>query len=657
MLSILIGSGALQHHGYLEEPNDYDLIVDKALGDQLSIECDKKIDRMYWFGNKKIDIKIIDSGDNNTDAKLFELCNRGYNDGIVFVDKITICDTIEVLVPPLELLYAIKKSHIHRILPLTGLQENDIQIWKKHMKMYNWARQQLNYKRMDWVIYGDKERYAEPQPVNDTYESHGKEPKIAYLTRKLFLDRFNETNERVGDTKITLQEGKEEFFDDNVERFIDHDELHAKVAMACRDTPEPLFKKYQENKDNVSMDKVSFLKAPVDEQHQIIREEIMVLLLERKWIPELVNCYKKPSIPYVGYIKEKKLEELDEIIAHFITNLCGQGHYWLRRFCLDHYEIYSHLELYDLGMLEKIALQVVDINCADILETFGQVLTGIDKYDGYHDQHLNKIYDQIKAHSLSSDKKGHYILSKHCQEHLSGCQCIEEVTDYTMDITRIVLNDDYEDVEYSNNSLDITLISTTGDINDKYLGQCLFEFRNGIISRYIIDILNKFNQEYTLFYCHKENLILYDLKNNLGLTLDMNQCQWKLFTIHMYMNEVIVKQYFSDKKKKNFQISGSVIDLGTNEAMVDLGTNEEKQDFNENYSKRCMVYYYYSDDCDWGDKHETDRIPYLSSYGNMPVYLTSLFEYIAKNNLGINEEYEDEYYSHGGNCSDEECYD
>jgi hypothetical protein len=63
---------------------------------------------MYWFGSYKIDITIINPNNNNTDVKLFELCNQCYNNGTIFVDKITICDSIQVLVPPLEFLYAIK---------------------------------------------------------------------------------------------------------------------------------------------------------------------------------------------------------------------------------------------------------------------------------------------------------------------------------------------------------------------------------------------------------------------------------------------------------------------------------------------------------------------------------------------------------------------
>lgn len=650
MLPILIGSGALLYHGYPEKPNDYDLIVDKTIASQLALQCEKKIDNMYWFGNHKIDMIIVNDN-NNTDVKLFELCNQSYDNGTIFVDKITICDSIQVLVPPLEFLYAIKKSHIHRILSLTGVQENDIQIWKKHMNMYNWMRQKLDYTRMDWMIYGDKERYAEPLSVNETYEQESVEsldntiytklePRLAYLTRKLFLERFRETNERIGDTEITLQEGEEEFFDDNVERFIGHDELHAKVSSACRDVSdtriEPLFKKYQKNSENVGMDKELYLKAPINDQHQIIREEIMVLFLERKWIPELINCHKKPSIPYLGYNKERKFEELDEIIAHFITNLCGQGHYWLRRFCLDHYEIYSHLESYDLEMLEQLALQIVDLGTNNILETLGQILTKIDTYDGSNAPYFKDLYNKIEVCS-SNKEMGHYILSK---------TCIKESIDYSLNVNRIIMenlsmyDDEYREYKYKSST--VTLREITNNIVDTKLGKCRFEFKNCILNQQIVDLFNKFDEDNTLLYCYNEHVIFYDIYNNIGLTFDMINEEWKLFTIKMHMD---IKK---SKKNKSFQISGSIINLQNSEL---------KEEFCNNYTKRCKIYYYYSseDSCEWENKYVKDRVRYLSSYGNMPKYLGNFFEYISKLNLNIelnddnDDEYYDDYYSdHSG---------
>lgn len=49
---------------------------------------------------------------------------------------------------------------------------------------------------------------------------------------------------------------------------------------------------------------------------EMFKEEIMVLLLERKWIPTIMECYVKDKIKYKGYNKEKVSDEIKEIIAN-----------------------------------------------------------------------------------------------------------------------------------------------------------------------------------------------------------------------------------------------------------------------------------------------------------------------------------------------------
>ena len=144
---------------------------------------------------------------------------------------------------------------------------------------------------------------------------------------KLYFQRFDETNQRVGDTHNPFEKSEDEFFNDNVPRFIEHDKLHEIVAMFFRGCKETMFSRYLTNPTDIEMNEKLFKKAPLEDQVQCIIEEICVLLFERKIIP----CIMK------GVVIKDMNAHLQDIRAHFITNLCGNGHHWLRRWCLDHW--------------------------------------------------------------------------------------------------------------------------------------------------------------------------------------------------------------------------------------------------------------------------------------------------------------------------------
>ena len=293
MYPVLIGSRALHEYGIVPSFNDIDIVVDKNLAGGLALSCDKKDGNMIWFGTTKVDLHLAIEGSNMT---LFTVCNNAFSDNNpnIKCTRLTLSFG-DVIVPPLEILYVILKSHIHCIVPVTSNQDQNISIWFKHMDQYHKIRNQLGYKRLDDVLYME---YLGKWCANKKRDDA---TRLEHFMKKIYFGRFQETNERIGDTVVSMEKSETEFFNDNVKRFVDHDQLHSEVGMALRDNADPIFKKYQKDSSKVSLDRDAFLAATDSERIDMLREEIIVLLLERKWIPEVMECFVKTKLPYDNY--------------------------------------------------------------------------------------------------------------------------------------------------------------------------------------------------------------------------------------------------------------------------------------------------------------------------------------------------------------------
>jgi hypothetical protein len=267
------------------------------------------------------------------------------------------------------------------------------------------------------------------------------------------------------------------------------------------------------------------------------------------------------------------------------------------------------------------------------------------KIDSYNKENIKYLYNAIdQLIYADEDEMGHYMLYKKCGDNCGNdryekcdkCEVLNE-TLFTMNMYRMKNN---SKDEYYHRANDFICLRPIGNHkSSQKLWKCEFEFRKGTINDQIIELLKRFDGESTIFYLQDSDLIIYDLVNNIGLVYDMKMNHWKLFVLDMNMNVKKVSKYYGDRRKKDFQISGSVINLSDNHS-------DKKEDFNTEYSKAYKVFFYYSDDsCEWREKHETGRVKFLSSYGNKPKYLGLLFEYIARDNLNI--EVDEKYgYSH-----------
>lgn len=353
-ITILIGSCAAKIGKFLFEcerttdynyPNtllsftDVDIITD-------DIDILQKLDNSNKY---RYDITFY--GNDPIFDIIYEYCKTHYTS----INKLNILG-VEMCICPEKFLYALKKSYIHRIIPYTQVLTNNIDIWFKNMLDYDYLREicaptfyinykeNRNYKLLDKIFYSEMNNEEDRNDINKT-------------ARKIFFDSFDQINKNYGDTNISLDKTDDEFFSDNVIRYYDHDIVHKLVAKYNRNSDELIFERYQKN-SLVSLDKDLFFADNLSDHIEMFREEIMVLMLERKMIPIVVGNYMTTDNKYYGYDKKKFKYEIREIIANFATNLCGNGHSWLRNYVLDHLKL---LQNYDVNILDNIIAELTGI--------------------------------------------------------------------------------------------------------------------------------------------------------------------------------------------------------------------------------------------------------------------------------------------------------
>lgn len=110
---------------------------------------------------------------------------------------------------------------------------------------------------------------------------------------------------RKGAKNVNLARSKEEFFNESVRRFYDHDVVHNAVALGCN----PAFNKILKDGSEVSVSEAKFMQLTSEEKSFVIFEEVFVLSLERDLIPLWKRTDVEPSIEdiYRSYSKQLRL--------------------------------------------------------------------------------------------------------------------------------------------------------------------------------------------------------------------------------------------------------------------------------------------------------------------------------------------------------------
>ncbi len=201
-----------------------------------------------------------------------------------------------------EIAYIMKAGHIH----IAGRKQDN---WEKHMHDYHMLRAILNQ-----------------VPTNDV--------KTAYITKAIVLHRKT-TDERVKQRTPKLNGvKKDEFFDDFVKKYIDHDEIHEEVAYDNR----PAYTKMQKD-ETVECHKDLWDKMSHEEKLQCVAEEASVIAIERQILPFKLEAATNTKPLYLAFKWS---------LWRICTTLCSG---WFRRFAINNY--YEVLNMYNQEKLER----------------------------------------------------------------------------------------------------------------------------------------------------------------------------------------------------------------------------------------------------------------------------------------------------------------
>jgi hypothetical protein len=130
----------------------------------------------------------------------------------------------------------------------------------------------------------------------------------------------------------------------------------------------------------------------------------------------MMRSYKDKNVRYKGYDEKERYDQMTEIIAHFICNLCGSGHHWLRRWCLDHFDFISNVKKYNYDELDKVAIQVVFPN-GEVAEEKSPKTLSIEEfiYSGSHSK-SSKYMPRVAKDSFGSSESPPLIVRSFGEE-------------------------------------------------------------------------------------------------------------------------------------------------------------------------------------------------------------------------------------------------
>jgi hypothetical protein len=269
---LIIGSRALNYHF----PNN-----DKKLDDWDFIGTENEI--IKWFRENNATPYIIDYNNLKVYSTIFNETKYEFEvaeDGKSAYDYLEASKNEEYSLEyaNLNVLYSIKKSHIHQ--PIN---------WFKHIEDYHFLKSILVIDHLD------------------------------YITKK----RIKETDIRLNTRTPKLNQKVDEFVKESqsvLNRIYDHDDLHKIVAYY----EEPLYFKIQPSHDVVMCSKKLWDKLNYEDKIKCIHEEAFVIALERKIIPML---FQKGDF----YTKENAVKWA---LMRICTTLASG---WFRDFAIENY--------------------------------------------------------------------------------------------------------------------------------------------------------------------------------------------------------------------------------------------------------------------------------------------------------------------------------
>lgn len=282
MKSIIIGSAALKHWfpDYHRVPMDTDVIISikdfayTIAGAQgvksQKVNQDSAI--VKWEGISRPVEYLFSDG-----TKSFEGLLERAKEGQTYAS--------------LDVLYSLKKGHIH--FPIK---------FNKHIKDFMFMRQKLR-EQLDISLEDDLNfNYDKLDSCHELTENHFKATELR--RGKLRTPKMNQTSEEFF--------GKSKKF---VKSYYDHDTMH--LAMAHED--KPMYFKILKDGSQVETDEVKWSELTLQQKIQCVLEEVYVIALERKILPDMFGDSEEEWTPK---------EAFDWALMRVCTTLCDGFFRW-----------------------------------------------------------------------------------------------------------------------------------------------------------------------------------------------------------------------------------------------------------------------------------------------------------------------------------------
>lgn len=162
-----------------------------------------------------------------------------------------------------EILYLIKSGHI-KVNPTMNAEKhiNDLHILKRILNEY--------------------EGKTSPYPIRRNLIKEIEKDHVAMLAAR---------NQRSAAGKLNLKQDTNRFFKDNVQRYIEHDDIH----LFYKKYDVPMYKKIQEEGSQVLCSKKLWNKLSFEDKINTVHEESYVIATERILIPDFLHKRKSPD--------------------------------------------------------------------------------------------------------------------------------------------------------------------------------------------------------------------------------------------------------------------------------------------------------------------------------------------------------------------------
>ncbi len=286
---------------------------------------------------------------------------------------------------------------------------------------------------------------------------------------------------------------------------------------------------------------------------------------------------------------------LFNVAANFITNLCGQGDAWLRRFCLDHAHLLVDKKFYDFEKIIKIAYKVTGIEQI-MKKSFFEKNVDILRYASKHAEENISFFS--KHDVLESFKTGGSDKPKKEPKsyNLFGTKPKYSVT---------MIDSNY--FLYSSDQITLIFCEKTPFVCEPLL-------------KYFLNSKTEIKRVIGTKGYRDDEFEIYCFDTNLGLSFDGKNLS--VFSIKAYLTDG--ESWSRYRYPKQVSFDGHFATVGENSL----------KEFNIINSRKCKSVFYHSDGCtDNGGEYIDEK--YLSSYGSSPIYIQSVLSIISRKILGL----------------------